>query len=75
MTAPLLEVERLAVSYGAARAVFDVSLRVEEGRALCVLGANGAGKSSLASAIAGVVRPAAGRVRLCGADITGWPSY
>lgn len=72
---PLLAVESLSVTYGEARAVFDVSFQLEEGRVLCVLGANGAGKSSLAAAIAGVLRPAGGRVRFAGADITGWPAH
>lgn len=74
MTA-LLEVEALSVAYGEARAVFEASFRLEAGQALCILGANGAGKSSLAAAIAGVIRPAGGRVRLAGTDITGWPAH
>ena len=75
MTAPLLAVERLSVSYGEARALFDVSVEVGDGRALAVLGANGAGKSSLAAAVAGVVKPAGGRVRFAGRDITGWSPH
>jgi branched-chain amino acid transport system ATP-binding protein len=71
----LLEVEGLSVAYGEARAVFDVSFALEAGTTLAVLGANGAGKSSLAAAIAGVLRPAGGRVRLAGTDITGWSAH
>jgi branched-chain amino acid transport system ATP-binding protein len=67
----MLEVEGLKVNYGAVRAVRDVSLRVAEGELVTLLGANGAGKSSTLMAIAGAVRPAAGRVRLSGEDVTG----
>jgi branched-chain amino acid transport system ATP-binding protein len=72
---PLLSVEHLGVAYGEARALFDVSLEVRESRVLAVLGPNGAGKSSLAAAIAGVVRPARGRVVFDGNDITGRPAH
>ncbi len=72
---PLLSVEHLSVAYGEARAVFDVSVEVADRGALAVLGSNGAGKSSLAGAIAGVVRPASGRIVFDGRDITGWPSH
>ena len=61
----------LEVAYGAARALFGVSLSVARGSVTAVLGANGAGKSSLASAIAGVVTPSAGTVTFAGEDITG----
>jgi branched-chain amino acid transport system ATP-binding protein len=68
----LLEVENLEVRYGRTRAVQDVSLALDAGDIVAVLGANGAGKSSLLRAIQGMVRPAAGRVRYRGEDITGW---
>jgi branched-chain amino acid transport system ATP-binding protein len=68
---PLLRVTDLEVAYGEARALFGVSLEVRERSVVAVLGANGAGKSSLASAIAGVVTPRAGRVEFDGQDITG----
>ena len=69
--APILSVERLTVSYGEARALVDVSFDVAEGSVTAVLGPNGAGKSSLAAAIAGVVRPSAGRVVFDGHDVAG----
>jgi branched-chain amino acid transport system ATP-binding protein len=72
---PRLEVDTLSVAYGEARALFEVSVSLDAGRAVAVLGANGAGKSSLAAAIVGLVRPAGGHVRLDGADITRWPSH
>ncbi len=67
----LLAVENLVVRYGQLTALRGVSLHVEEGETLFVTGPNGAGKSTLLKAIAGVVRPAEGRIRLAGADITG----
>jgi branched-chain amino acid transport system ATP-binding protein len=69
----LLEVEDLAVRYGRTEAVRGVSLQVGEGEIVAVLGANGAGKSSLLKAILGVVKPAAGRIRFAGAEITAAP--
>ena len=66
----LLEVDALEVRYGRTQAVRAVTLGVAAGEIVTVLGANGAGKSSLLKAIAGAVRPAAGRVRLDGEDIT-----
>ena len=75
MTSPLLHVSHIDVSYGNARALFDVSLEVAPGEVLAVLGANGAGKSSLAAAIGGAVPVAAGRIELDGVDVTGWPAH
>ena len=67
----LLEVDGLDLRYGATHAVKGVSLNVAEGEIVTVLGANGAGKSSLLKAIAGAVRPGAGTIRFDGKDITG----
>jgi branched-chain amino acid transport system ATP-binding protein len=69
----LLEVENLDVRYGRTHAVAGASLTVTEGEIVAVLGANGAGKSSLLKAILGTVKPAAGSVRFAGADITAAP--
>jgi branched-chain amino acid transport system ATP-binding protein len=66
----MLAVERVSVSYGAIRAVQDVSLKVEEGEIVALLGPNGAGKTSLISAIVGLVPVAAGRIALNDTDIT-----
>jgi branched-chain amino acid transport system ATP-binding protein len=74
-SAPLLEVTDVQVAYGEARALFGVSFVVPSGSVTAILGANGAGKSSLASAIAGVVRPRAGRIVFDGHDITGEGSH
>jgi branched-chain amino acid transport system ATP-binding protein len=67
-----LEVRDLAVRYGRVEAVRQVSLNIEDGEIVAVLGANGAGKSSLLKAILGLVPAARGRVILDGVDVTGW---
>jgi branched-chain amino acid transport system ATP-binding protein len=68
----LLEVEGLDVRYGRNHAVKSMDLTVGEGEIVTVLGANGAGKSSLLKAIQGTVRPAAGKIRFAGKPINGW---
>ncbi|MEN3283331.1 MAG: branched-chain amino acid transport system ATP-binding protein [Solirubrobacteraceae bacterium] len=67
---PLLAVDDLAVEYGKARALRGVGIEVAEGELVAVVGANGAGKTSLALAIAGMVRAAAGTIHFAGEDIT-----
>jgi len=66
----LLSVENLDVRYGRTHAVKGMNLSVNEGEIVTVLGANGAGKSSLLKALQGTVRPAGGRVRLGERDVT-----
>ncbi len=66
----LLEIEGLEVRYGRTHAVRGVSLGVAGAEVVTVLGANGAGKSSLLKAIAGAVTPAGGRIIFDGADVT-----
>jgi branched-chain amino acid transport system ATP-binding protein len=68
----VLTVEQLSVRYGSAEAVHDVSLTVEEGEVVGVLGPNGAGKSTTLSAVAGLVRPASGRITVAGLPVDGW---
>jgi branched-chain amino acid transport system ATP-binding protein len=67
----LLEIEQLTTDYGPVRAVDGVTLAVEVGSVTAVLGANGAGKTSLLRTISGLVRASCGRVRLDGEDILG----
>jgi branched-chain amino acid transport system ATP-binding protein len=74
-TQPILEVRCLDVCYGTSQALFGISLNVPPGAVIAVLGANGAGKSSLARAISGLVRPTAGRVLFEGEDVTGCSAY
>jgi branched-chain amino acid transport system ATP-binding protein len=71
----MLRIEGLDLFHGDAQALDDVSLVVEEGAIVTIVGANGAGKTSLIRAIAGMQRPAQGRITFRGAEITGWPSH
>ena len=71
----MLTIEAVDLHYGDAQALSDVSLTVEEGEIVAIIGANGAGKSSLISTIAGIYRPTRGRIMFEGEDITGWPSH
>jgi branched-chain amino acid transport system ATP-binding protein len=75
MSRPLLEVNALKVAYGRVEAVREVSLSVAAGEFVAVIGSNGAGKSSVMKAIAGVQKPAGGGVLFDGADRTGEPSH
>lgn len=65
----MLEVRGLTAGYGKAQALFDITLRVEDGEIVTILGPNGAGKSTLVNAIAGVIRPTGGSVTLDGFDL------
>jgi branched-chain amino acid transport system ATP-binding protein len=69
----LLELEEVVTEYGAIRAVDGVSLRVEPGTVTAVLGANGAGKTSLLRTVCGLVRARSGRIRVGGNEITHTP--
>ena len=71
----LLSVESLDLYYGDAQALSAVSLEVPQGEIVAIVGANGAGKSSLIRAIAGIERPRAGRIRFKDADIGGLESH
>jgi branched-chain amino acid transport system ATP-binding protein len=71
---PLLEVRELEVTYGPIRAVRGLSLQVQLGQAACLIGANGAGKSTTLNTISGLIKPAGGKVLFDGQDITGWPA-
>ncbi len=70
-----LKVEHLEVRYGDLVGVADISLRVEAGRVVALLGSNGAGKTTTLSAIAGLIRPSRGRVEWRGEIISGLPAY
>ena len=71
----ILEIESLAVGYEGMRALEDVSLRAERGTIVTLVGANGAGKSSLLRAISGLVRPQRGTIRFDGREITRLPAH
>jgi branched-chain amino acid transport system ATP-binding protein len=71
----MLKVENLDVFHGDAQALDGVSLEIEEGAIVAIVGANGAGKTSLIRTIAGMLRPTRGHVFFRGLDIAGWPSH
>jgi branched-chain amino acid transport system ATP-binding protein len=71
----MLEVSGLDVFYGDAQALDGVSLTIEPGAIVAIVGANGAGKTSLIRTIAGMQKPASGQIRFKGTDIAGWPTY
>jgi branched-chain amino acid transport system ATP-binding protein len=75
VSAQVLEVRDLRVAYGHVEAVRGVSLSVSAGQIVALIGPNGAGKSSTLNAIAGLVRPASGSVRLDGGELAGVPSH
>ena len=71
----MLKVENLDVYYGDAQALDSVCLEIEQGAIVAIVGANGAGKTSLIRTIAGMHQPARGRILYRGTDIAGWPSH
>jgi branched-chain amino acid transport system ATP-binding protein len=71
----LLEVRGLAISYGGINAVKGIDLDVRKGELVTLIGANGAGKTTTLKALAGLIRPAAGRIHYNGAEITARPAY
>ena len=70
----ILEIRDLQVHYGGIEAVKGISLDVPEGEIVTLIGANGAGKSSTLRAIAGLVKPSAGKISFLDEDITGMDS-
>jgi branched-chain amino acid transport system ATP-binding protein len=71
----VLEVDGLEVSYGGYLALSGVSLHVDAGEVVCLMGANGSGKSSLLNAVSGLVLPTQGTVHFDGEDVTRVPTY
>jgi branched-chain amino acid transport system ATP-binding protein len=71
----LLEVKGLRVSYGGISAVKGIDLEVRPGELVTLIGANGAGKTSTLKALAGLIKPAAGRIHYNGDDITACPAH
>ncbi|SDG37359.1 amino acid/amide ABC transporter ATP-binding protein 2, HAAT family [Limimonas halophila] len=69
----MLSVDGLCVRYGRARVLFDVGFGVPEGRAVALMGRNGAGKSTTLKAVMGLVTPERGSITFDGAEITGLP--
>lgn len=74
-TPAVLELRDVDASYGPFRAIFGVSLTLERGRVLALLGSNGAGKTTIARVCSGLVKPTAGSVFCDGVDMTGQRPY
>ncbi|MBI3453094.1 MAG: branched-chain amino acid ABC transporter ATP-binding protein/permease [Rhodospirillales bacterium] len=74
-TGPLLAIRGLSKSFGGVTAVDNVSLAMQRGEILGLIGPNGSGKTTLINAITGLVLPDRGRVYLAGRDITGRPAF
>ncbi|HEY4169479.1 MAG TPA: ABC transporter ATP-binding protein [Reyranella sp.] len=71
----LLQVSGLDLYYGDAQALAGVELHIDAGEIVAIVGANGAGKSSLIRAIHGIHRPSRGQIVFDGMNIAGWPSH
>ena len=71
----MLELEGVRTFYGASQVLFDVSLRVDAGEMVTLMGRNGMGKTTTVKSIMGLVRPRSGTIRFRGAEIQGRPSY
>ncbi len=67
----ILEIKNLSVNFGGIKAVNDISMAVEEGKIVTLIGANGAGKSTILRSISGIVKPQAGEILLNGQNILG----
>lgn len=75
MNEPILSVEGLQVNYGRVEAVRGVSFEVPAGSLVTLVGANGAGKTSVLNAVSGLVKPRQGTIRYKGHDVTRWPAH
>jgi len=71
----VLTVDHVSAEYGPYRALFDISFRVPQGGVVALVGSNGAGKSTVARTVTGLVTATSGRVVLSGHDVTKLPTY
>jgi branched-chain amino acid transport system ATP-binding protein len=74
-TQPALEVDHVSAAYGPYRALFDISFTVPTGGVIALLGSNGAGKSTVARVVSGLMPSTAGTIRMAGADVTGMAAF
>jgi branched-chain amino acid transport system ATP-binding protein len=75
MTSAMLEVDKISVYYGNIAAVKDLSLIVEQGEIVTLIGSNGAGKSTTLRTVSGLLKPRSGAMRFLGKPITGVPAH
>lgn len=75
MTGPLLEMKDVAVFYGDFQALFNISLQVNPGEIVTLIGANGAGKTTTLRTISGLLRPKQGSLRFLGEDVSSVPPH
>lgn len=71
----ILDVQQVSAGYGEVQVLWDITLRLEEGKVTALVGANGAGKTTLLRTIMGVLRPWQGRIVLDGKDVTRLPAH
>lgn len=71
----LLEIKNVYASYGSGHVLWDISLNVDDGEVVGLLGRNGAGKTTTLRTISGVIQPTDGTIRFDGEDITAVPDY
>jgi branched-chain amino acid transport system ATP-binding protein len=71
----LLQLEDVYAAYGLSRVLFGISLEVNEGECVCLLGRNGVGKTTTMRSVMGLTPPSSGHVRFKSCDITGWSPY
>src|SRR5262245_17803957 len=71
----LLQVETIHTAYGPSRVLFGVSVEIEAGECVCLLGRNGVGRTTTMRSIVGLTPPQSGRIVWKGVDITGWEPY
>jgi branched-chain amino acid transport system ATP-binding protein len=70
-----LQLENVHAAYGLSRVLFGISLEVDQGECVCLLGRNGVGKTTTMRTVMGLTPPSTGRVRFKSGDITGWAPY
>ncbi len=71
----LLELENVHAAYGLSRVLFGISLEVNQGECVCLLGRNGVGKTTTMRTVMGLTPPSTGHVRFKSNEITGWAPY
>jgi branched-chain amino acid transport system ATP-binding protein len=75
MASQSLLMQEVCAGYGDAHVLFDVSLRIEPGECVCLLGRNGVGKTTTMRCVIGLTKPSGGRILWKGRDVTGLPTY